>query len=76
MTNRIEALLKEFTGDGLMKINNDLCVNIYEVLSNALAKNKNEVSIVTDLCSVIDKKSYRNFSFHARKIHGKASNVE
>ena len=76
MQDTIESILKDLFSVDFKKVSNELCVDMYNSLSNSLSANKNEVSIVTELCSVIDNRKYKKFSFHAKKIHGKASNVE
>jgi hypothetical protein len=59
-----------------LKFQNDLAKEIYDSLGKSYSNSAGEVKIVTDICNVINNKSFKKLHFNANKIHGKRSYVE
>lgn len=75
--NRLIRFFSERYNDRDFRIfQNDLAREVYNSLARSYLSSKNEVQMVTDLCSTLDSRAYKGLQFFANKIHDTRSRVQ
>ncbi len=78
MDSLIRFFSECYSDKDFRKFQNDLARKVYETLavSYTNTKSENEVTMVTNLCNTVNRKSFQGLQFFAEKIHGSRSYVE
>lgn len=76
MDKLLDLLAKYYSQKEFRIFQNNFALNFYESLGNSYSNGDGEVKIVTDLCNVINGKTFERLNFYSKKIHGSRSFVE
>ena len=76
MENLIRTFSDYYNRTDFRKFQNNFAKKVYETLGTSYSNSDGEVKMVTDMCDVINGKTFEKLKFYSKKIHGTKSFVE